>query len=340
MRNVCKYYYFLLVILTLLSCNTDIFDDESNNYITIYETFCDEVDRHYSFFTYLDFDWDSVQEAHLIEIDTCTSDNVLYATFSEILNCFDDPHTNIISPLGTGGNTNYFSQFPSNEIDYTYLYFSYYVVLNNCIQYGWIKNTKLGYIKIKTFEDEIDEGLFAPFDSIVNIFSETEGLIIDLRSNTGGRINNASLAINNFIDSSRTAFQYRYRNGLRHNDFSDWVDYELKTDAQYNQYTKEIALLTNRKSYSATEWFIAMAAVLPNTTIIGDTTGGGSGIPLLRELPNGWVLRISNSQFKLPSGRDFQFEGIYPDIPIWLSDADYYNNTDAILEKAIEVLEN
>jgi C-terminal processing protease CtpA/Prc len=73
---------------------------------------------------------------------------------------------------------------------------------------------------------------------------------------------------------------------------------------------------------------------------VGDTTGGGSAIPILRELPNGWILRISNSQLMLPSGTDFQNTGLYPQFPIWITSQDAENGIDTILEKAISILTN
>ncbi len=332
-------FYIPFIIISLYSCNNNLFEDQSNDYEAIYEAFCNEIDRHYSFFDYLELDWDSIKQTYQYEVSTYTNDSDLFLTFSEMLNCLNDPHTNIITPLGIGGNISYFSQFNSNETDYTLDYFSFYKRVNNCLKYGFIKDSNLGYIKIKTFEDDSDEAFFDQFDSIVNILSETKGIIIDLRSNTGGRIKNASKALKSLNDSSQIAFQYRYRNGTAHDDFSDWVDYWIEADSQYQQYTKSIAILTNRKTYSASEWFISMTSVLPNVTTIGDTTGGGSAVPLLRELPNGWILRISNTQIKLPSGHDFQFTGLYPDIPIWLTSDDYKKNVDAILEKAIDFLE-
>jgi C-terminal processing protease CtpA/Prc len=101
-----------------------------------------------------------------------------------------------------------------------------------------------------------------------------------------------------------------------------------------------VAILTNRQTFSAAEWFVLFVKVMPNVTIIGDTTGGGSAKTILRELSNGWTLRTSNTQTLMSNGCDFQFTGLFPDIPIWISPEDYNREVDTILEKAILLLNN
>ncbi len=322
-------------IFLLYSCSKDLYEDNINNPSNIFNSFWEEVDRNYSFFTYLDLDWDSIYYTNLEKININTSDSVLYNTFCGMLNCFNDAHLNIYSSFGTGGNISYFSQFQSNQIDDIESYFSIYSSVNKCLQYGFIENTNLGYIRIKTFEGETS--LFEKMDSVVDLLKNTKGIIIDIRGNKGGLISNANLCMQNFVDSTTSAFQYRYRDGKEHEDFSKWEDYRLK-QSNKTYYSNNIAILTNRMTYSASEWFVAMSKALPNFTTIGDTTGGGSGIPLLRELPNGWILRISNSQLKLPDGNDFQFTGLYPDIPLWITTEESNNNIDEILERAISLL--
>ena len=54
-------------------------------------------------------------------------------------------------------------------------------------------------------------------------------------------------------------------------------------------------LLINRHSYSATNDFVNAMRYFPNVTLVGDKTGGGSGLPFSSELPNGWGVRFSAS---------------------------------------------
>jgi C-terminal processing protease CtpA/Prc len=78
--------------------------------------------------------------------------------------------------------------------------------------------------------------------------------------------------------------------------------------------------------------------VLPHVKIVGDTTGGGSGNPIVRILPNGFSYRIPRWQQVDANKTQYEGKGIYPDIPIWITEDDILNNRDAILERAIKEL--
>jgi hypothetical protein len=99
-------------------------------------------------------------------------------------------------------------------------------------------------------------------------------------------------------------------------------------------------VLTNKRCLSSAELFVSAMETLPHVTIIGDTTGGGSGNPVFRELPNGWSMRLSTSYSALSDGFIYEGKGIPPDIPIWISTEDSINGRDVILERAIEFLNN
>jgi C-terminal processing protease CtpA/Prc len=78
-------------------------------------------------------------------------------------------------------------------------------------------------------------------------------------------------------------------------------------------------------------------SLLPNVTLVGDRTGGGGGIPISSDLPNGWQYRFSATYQTLPDG--FNFEGGMPaDIEVFTSAKEELEEKDAIIEKAIEVI--
>ena len=71
-------------------------------------------------------------------------------------------------------------------------------------------------------------------------------------------------------------------------------------------------LLINRHSYSATNDFVNAMRYFPNVTLVGDKTGGGSGLPFSSELPNGWGVRFSASPHLDADKQHIEF-GIDPD---------------------------
>jgi Peptidase family S41. len=73
--------------------------------------------------------------------------------------------------------------------------------------------------------------------------------------------------------------------------------------------------------------------ILPLVTIIGDKTGGGSGLPFTSELPNGWNVRFSSSPHFDANMEQIEW-GIDPDIKVDISSTDYNKGIDTIIERA------
>ncbi len=71
---------------------------------------------------------------------------------------------------------------------------------------------------------------------------------------------------------------------------------------------------------------------LPNVTIMGDKTGGGSGMPFTSELPNGWTVRFSASPHFNADMEQIEW-GIEPDIKVNMDEADETKHIDTIIEK-------
>ena len=97
--------------------------------------------------------------------------------------------------------------------------------------------------------------------------------------------------------------------------------------------------MTNRRSYSATNDFVNSMRQFPNVTTMGDTTGGGSGLPFSSEIPNGWSIRFSASPMFDPDMNQLEF-GIEPDVKVDMTSEDMQQGKDTIIETAIKKLKN
>ena len=98
-------------------------------------------------------------------------------------------------------------------------------------------------------------------------------------------------------------------------------------------------MLTNRSSYSATNDFVKIMHILPKVTIVGDHTGGGSGLPYSSELPNGWSVRFSACPSFDVNMQHTEF-GIEPDIRVEMTDEDRARGMDTIIETARKIIQN
>ena len=128
----------------------------------------------------------------------------------------------------------------------------------------------------------------------------------------------------------------RHKTGDGHSEFSAPV--EIKTPAHKTiQWQRPVAVLTNRMSYSATNDFVNRMKQAPNVIIVGDKTGGGGGLPLSSELPNGWLVRFSSSPMYDSSMQDTEW-GIDPDVRDSIRVSDMAKGIDTIIERAITLL--
>lgn len=329
--------YIASIIIIVAGCKKYEFSENNNSPVEVFESFSHEVDNNFSFFSYINLNWDSVHEIYKTKVSNTMSQKDLLNVLGEMIILLKDAHSEINSPYGNMYYTGWYTNHPINVIPNISNYFDFYSIANDTIQFGKIKNANLGYIKITTFGGN-DSDSYTIIDKILNQFKNTDGLIIDVRKNGGGYSSYSKLIAGRFTDSTRVAVKYRFRNGANHNDFTNWMNDYITPD-NYT-YKKPVVILTNRLSASATEWFVCFMKMLPQVKTVGDTTCGVSGQPIYRELSNGWMLRISNSQSMLPSGKDYQYTGLYPDFPVWISNEQYQQRIDAILEKAIEILQN
>ncbi|HDL18613.1 MAG TPA: peptidase S41, partial [Bacteroidetes bacterium] len=159
-----------------------------------------------------------------------------------------------------------------------------------------------------------------------------------VRDNGGGNSGFAKIIVNRFADNKRQVSFVRYRNGPDHDNFTDYIPQYIFPEGK-RQYTKPVAVLTNRKSFSATEYFVLAMRTLPHVTIIGDTTGGGSGIPISRELPNGWAYRLPRSMQLTPDSVNYEGIGLAPYIFVVNPYTDKIFSTDTQLVRAVHFLE-
>jgi hypothetical protein len=329
--------YLILIILVCFSCKETLFDNNHTSPIYNYDCLWKEIDRHYPFFEYSHLNWDSVYTKYKAKINDTISDKQLFGIFSKVVESLKDPHSIIFSPYGVGGNIGHFNKFRLKQVLLTEAEFDFFIT-NRIFDYGILKNQNIGYIKIKTFDGNNQD--FEDIDKLLASFSNTKGLIIDIRSNRGGLLKNCISVASRFIDTTRVIGHYRVRNGPEHNNFTKWEKIYISPAPKSVKFPRPVAILTNRYSFSAAEYFVLSLRIIPKITVIGDTTGGGSSPTYARELPNGWILVTSNRQTQTPEGKDFQFTGLYPDIPVWITNYDESKDIDTILKTAIDWVNN
>ena len=132
-----------------------------------------------------------------------------------------------------------------------------------------------------------------------------DGLVIDLRNNGGGALNEANDLVGLFIDTGPTV---QIRNS------SNEVQVLSDNDASV-AYGGPLVVLTNRMSASASEIFAGAIQDYGRGLIVGSQTFGKGTVQAVRPLNHG-QLKITQSKFYRVSGGSTQHKGVIPDIEI------------------------
>ncbi len=322
--------------LMLFSSCDDLFlgpDPENtpeNNFQILWEDF----DKHYSRFEMKNVNWDSLYSVYRPQVNSGTSREQLFEIFSSMLSNLKDSHVRLETPW------NYYvyqhDNFPQH-FDMGIVESNYLEITNRykIFTYGPLGDD-LGYIHINTFFAGEDDYNF--IDNIIQTFENYRGIVVDVRNNDGGNGINAETVAGRFSDEERLYAYSRFRNGPDHDDFTELFPHYISPGGD-EQFNKPIALLTNRYTGSAAEDFVLMMKVFPYVTLMGDTTGGNiGGHPITRELPNGWIYRMSTGLNYSSEYVSYEGEGIPPDIAVTISEDDSLSGTDTILETAIRLL--
>jgi C-terminal processing protease CtpA/Prc len=173
----------------------------------------------------------------------------------------------------------------------------------------------------------------AAVDSVLELFRDAPAIIIDVRMNGGGDESLALSVASRFYDMARVATHVRYRNGPRHSDLGPPQPVVVDRRGSW-QFTKPVLVLVGPGCFSSTEAFVAAMRVLPNVTVVGDTTGGGSGNPRTFSLGGGWQYSVPR-WIEYTSTMDvIEWNGIAPNVVVPVSDADWSAGRDPVLDYA------
>lgn len=295
----------------------------------------------YPYFELKRVNWDSLYTVYRPRVSDGMSSRRLFDVCAAMLFHLRDGHVNLSAGFDVSRNWEWYLGAPANFdfdlIERGYLDTAINYRIAGSIRHGVLRRRgrRIGYLYIGSMNSgspaaDIDNAL-------IDLRSQgVRGLVIDVRHNGGGRADMAEIIAGRFTPIARPAGTIEFKTGPGRNDFS--APQPINVTPQGTAFTDTVIVLTNRTSYSATTYFMQLMRVIPTVITMGDTTGGGGGLPSGYELPNGWRVRLSASRFRLPDGRDTE-PGIPPAIRVNLSPTDRQNGLDTILERALDRLD-
>lgn len=190
-------------------------------------------------------------------------------------------------------------------------------------------NHKMGYIQIDIFSATT----YSQFKKAVEKLEkeQVEGMVIDLRGNTGGHLTVVSDMLSLFMDKKHVLYQIE--------------DKDKKT--KYYSTGKEtkdypVVVLQNEGSASASELFTAAMKESYGAKVVGTKSYGKGTVQELNTLQDGTQYKFTTKKWLTPKGNWVHKKGITPDVTIELNDSYLENPThdnDDQFQKAFAVLE-
>lgn len=292
------------------------------------------IDEHYCFLDYkeqsLGFSWAGKREEYLGMVRPGMSRSQLFEVLCRMLSTLKDGHVNIYSSMDVGRNWSWKDDYPENldrELRDKYLGTDY------CIASGMkyrILDDNIGYVVYESFSDGIGEG---NLDEVLYYLRLCDGLILDIRGNSGGLLTNVERLAARFTNERTLVGYISHKTGKGHNDFSKPRAEYISPAMDRVRWQKPVVVLVNRSCFSAANTFVRDMKQMPQAVIMGDSTGGGSGMPFSSELPIGWSVRFSACPSYDVNMQQIE-AGIAPDTPCALDSTLALQGKDSMIEAA------
>lgn len=189
-----------------------------------------------------------------------------------------------------------------------------------------IVDNHIGYIQILSFMSGSTPNEFV---DALNNTKNTDSLILDLRGNTGGLLDNAVFIADIFLQKG-TIVDIIYRNGYKKS---------IRAQDGIQPIDKPVVVLVNGASASASEILSGALKDYHRATLVGKKTFGKGLVQKVVPLPNQTGVNITIARYLTPNGTDINKLGIKPDVEIGNDYETITNNkNDVQLEKAKDIL--
>ena len=156
-----------------------------------------------------------------------------------------------------------------------------------------IENENILYLRVTNF----DKHVTAKARDFIKKYPKADGIILDLRNNPGGLLNQAVGLTNLFVDNGVIVSQ-RGRNANENSEY--------KADKNNTVTKLPLAVLVNGGSGALQD--------LKRAIVVGENTFGKGSVQVIMPIDDKEALRLTIARYYLPSGRTIQAIGVTPDV--------------------------
>ncbi|WP_187899205.1 S41 family peptidase [Helicobacter pylori] len=167
-----------------------------------------------------------------------------------------------------------------------------------------IKDTPYLYVRVNSFDKNVTKSVLDGLKANPKV----KGVVLDLRGNPGGLLNQAVGLSNLFIKEGVLVSQ-------RGKNKEENLEYKANGRAPYTNLP--VVVLVNGGSASASEIVAGALQDHKRAIIIGEKTFGKGSVQVLLPVNKDEAIKITTARYYLPSGRTIQAKGITPDIVVY-----------------------
>ena len=181
-----------------------------------------------------------------------------------------------------------------------------------------IKDDDVFYIRIGSFSEDVDTDIKKAFEKVQKNRKEPlKGIVLDVRNNPGGLLDQAVAVSSLFLDQGEVV-------STRARNEEDTLRYSAKGKDITNG--MPIVVIINNGSASASEIVAGALQDHKRAVIIGEKSFGKGSVQTVVPLGDYGAMRLTTAKYYTPSGRSIQATGIEPDIVVHPAKLEEFTN--------------
>jgi carboxyl-terminal processing protease len=172
-----------------------------------------------------------------------------------------------------------------------------------------LEGDDVGYIRITSFNEQADSGVKdAIKDMETKAGTKLTGIVLDLRNNPGGLLDQAVAVSNDFLSQGEIV-------STRGRHAEDAQRYNAQAPGDLTNGLPMVVLI-NGGSASASEIVAGALQDHHRAVLLGTRSFGKGSVQTIIQLPGHGAMRLTTARYYTPSGRSIQAKGIEPDITV------------------------
>ena len=190
-----------------------------------------------------------------------------------------------------------------------------------------MRDDGIAYIRLNTFGNTADAELRNALQEL--LAQNPKGLILDLRSNGGGFLDQGIAVASEFLPGNEVVVYERYSDGSLQEGRSSGVGVALDIP---------MVVLVDGGTASASEIVSGALQDYGRATLVGTVTYGKGSVQSVNMLSDNGAVMITSAEWLTPKKRLIQGTGLTPDVYVEFTQEDFDNNRDPQLDAAVETL--